>query len=296
MIIGNKRRGTNSVFPLPVGEDARRAGEAPHQASPPSPSGRRVLRVLVVFSYLFTILSFHLALAKTPLPPKAVKGPMVNDLPVPFNLQAVTLNKGVTLTWNWQPPEALPSFNDFGYEVRRNDGRTSMVSETTFGDFDLAWGTYSYKVRVVGGARFKGKHINHVSEWSEPAQIIIKVSCTAAPTISLLVEPTRNSYSQVAALRMHLKGNAQVPAGCRLGQVQYHIDSGTGLNHAGPLPVDLKGRFDTFVNAVEPEDEVPAGVATFTVTASAEDEVGPVTSDAFTINIELGNKFAPRSY
>ena len=50
-----------------------------------------------------------------------------NDLPAPVGLQAIVANKSVTLSWQWQPPEELPIFADFGYEIKRQDGRTVMA-------------------------------------------------------------------------------------------------------------------------------------------------------------------------
>ena len=53
-----------------------------------------------------------------------------NELPAPFNLQAVVLQKTITLTWQWPRPEELPVFTQFGYEVKRNDGKTFFGAET----------------------------------------------------------------------------------------------------------------------------------------------------------------------
>jgi hypothetical protein len=61
------------------------------------------------------------------------------------------------------------------------------------------------------------------------------------------------------------------------------------------LKLDSKGQFDTFVNAFEPEDEIPSGRATFNITAVAVDEAGPSTSDAYSVEMELENPFAPHN-
>ena len=90
-----------------------------------------------------------------------------------------------------------------------------------------------------------------------------------------------------------MKGKVNLEPGCTLVSAHYHIDTGTGINHAGDLAVDAQGRFDTFVNAIGPEDEVPAGRASFAVTVTAENEAGPVTSDVYTLDVELRNPFAP---
>jgi len=233
------------------------------------------------------------ALAKIPLPPLDAKGPVVNDLPPPFNVQPIVVNKEVTLSWSWQPSDTMPDFMDFGYQVRRNDGKFALISDLTFSDFNVAVGTYSYQVRVIGGNLEKGKRVNHVSDWSEPVGAAVKTSCPQAPAIALTVEPTQDAYSSVTSLRMHLRGWAQAPQGCTLQQVTYKIETGMGTSRSGPLKTDSKGRFNEFVNALNPEDEVPQGLATFTVSATAADEVGPTSSDAYTINIELRNQFAP---
>jgi hypothetical protein len=231
--------------------------------------------------------------AKIPLPPADARGPVVNDLPPPFNIQTVVVNKEVTLSWSWQPSDTMPAFMDFAYEIRRSDGKLGLVSELTFSDFDVAVGTYSYQVRVIGGSKENGRRVNHVSDYSEPAQATVKSSCPDVPTIQLSVEPTQDSYSSVTSLRMRLRGAAQVPEGCTLQKVTYKIDTGIGTSRTGTLKIDAQGRFNELVDALTPEDEVPEGMATFTVTATARDEVGPISSDAFTLSIELRNQFAP---
>lgn len=233
------------------------------------------------------------AWAKVPLPPQDARGPVVNDLPPPYNIQLIVVNKEVTLSWSWQPSDTMPAFMDFGYELRRNDGKLALISDLTFSDFDVAVGTYSYQVRVIGGSLEKGKRVNHVSDYSESAFATVKTSCPQAPTINLTVEPTKDTYSSMTSLRMHLRGSAQVPEGCTLQRVTYKIETSMGTSRTGVLKTDAQGRFNEFEDALQPEDEVPEGMATFTVSAAAEDEVGPTSSDAYSLSIELRNPFAP---
>ncbi len=216
-----------------------------------------------------------------------------NELPAPFNLQAVTLQKTITLSWQWPKPEELPVFTHFGYEVKRSDGKTFLASGTTYADEKLAPGSYSYVVRVRGVAKEKGKKVIYVSDWSEPATGVVNATCSRSPTVELTVEPTQKAYSTVSALRFHVKGRASLESGCTLGNVSYHLDTGTGIAHGGPLPVDAHGRFDTFVNAFGPDDEIPSGHVSFAITATAENEAGPATSNAFTIDVYLRNPYAP---
>jgi hypothetical protein len=216
-----------------------------------------------------------------------------NEMPAPYNLQAVVLNKTITLSWQWPRPEELPIFKEFGYEVKRSDGKTSIVPGTTFSDTNLAPGTYSYTVRVHALAREKGKKITYVSDWTGQAKGTIQASCSRAPAIELTVEPTQKAYSSVPSLRFHMKGKISVDPGCSIVSAHYHLDTGTGITHGGDLTVDPQGHFDNFVNAIGPDDEVPAGKISFSVTATAEDEAGPVTSDAYTLDVELRNPFAP---
>jgi hypothetical protein len=216
-----------------------------------------------------------------------------NELPAPFNLQAVVLQKTITLTWQWPRPEELPAFTQLGYEVKRSDGKTFQVNGTSYADSNLLPSSYTYVVRVRGVAKEKGKKVTYVSDWSEPAAGVVKTSCAGPPTIQLSVEQTQKTYSSVTALRFHLKGLASVDGSCQLGSVKYHLDSGTGIAHGGPLPVDSKGRFDTFINAFGPDDEIPSGHVSFAISATAENEAGPTTSDVYSVDVDLQNPFAP---
>ena len=216
-----------------------------------------------------------------------------NELPAPTSFSAIVLTKTITLTWQWPRPEELPVFKELGYEVKRSDGKIFRVKDTSYLDANLSPGTYSYVVRVRGLTKEKGKPITYVSDWTESVSGTIKVSCPRPPTVELTVEPTQKAYSSIPSLRFHIKGTATVDSGCTLGNISYHLDTGTGIAHNGPLTVDPEGRFDKFVNAFGPEDEIPVGRASFSFTVTAEDEAGPATSDAFTLDMELRNPYAP---
>lgn len=232
--------------------------------------------------------------AKSRLPPEASGGPMVVDLPSPYNFQLVPLNKTVTLTWEWAKPEGLPAFQYFGFEIQRNGQTIARVADQTYTDLTAPWGTHTYKVRVRGGAKAKKKMLEHVSDWSEPASTTLSVKCIQSPIIRLTVAPTQSTYSSVPSLRMRLKGDVRLTEGCTLLKTTYNIDSGTGISNTGKLHVDKQGRFDEYVDALGPQDELPSGRISFQVTATAENESGPTTSDAFTLSMELQNRFAPR--
>jgi hypothetical protein len=216
-----------------------------------------------------------------------------NELPAPTSLSAVILTKTITLTWQWPRPEMLPVFKEFGYEVKRSDGKTFRASDTSYVDANLSPGTYSYVVRVRGVAKEKGRLITYVSDWTEGASGSINAQCPRPPAVELTVEPTQKAYSSIPSLRFHMKGKAAVDPGCTLGNVSYHLDTGTGIVHSAPLKVDAKGQFDTFMNAFGPEDEIPVGHTSFSFTVTAEDEAGPVTSDVYTVEVELRNPYAP---
>jgi hypothetical protein len=216
-----------------------------------------------------------------------------NELPAPINFTAVVLDKTITLTWQWPAPEELPVFTEFGYEVKRSDGKTFRAKDLTYVDSNLAPGAYSYTVRVRGDSKEKGKKVTYVSDWSEAAAGTVSLSCSRAPTVELTVEPTQKTYSSIPSLRFHMKGSVAMDSGCTLISVHYHLDTGTGITHSAPLTLDAHGHFDTFVNALGPEDEIPTGRASFAITVTAADEAGPATSDAFTLDVDLQNPFAP---
>jgi len=218
-----------------------------------------------------------------------------NELPAPHSLQAVVLKNTVTLSWQWQAPEELPVFREFGYDVKRQDGKTFHVTAATFADVKLAPGTYGYLVRASGAAKQKGKRVTYVSDWAGPASGVVLASCPRPPALELSVEPTQKKYSSIPTLRFHLQGRAVVDSGCALGALAYHLDTGTGIVHSGPLSADANGHFDAFVNAFGPEDEIPSGLVSFAISATAADEAGPTTSNVYTVDVELENPFAPHT-
>ena len=218
-----------------------------------------------------------------------------NELPAPHSLQAVVLKETVTLSWQWQAPEELPVFLEFGYEIKRQDGKTFQVTGTTFADNALFPGTYRYLVRARGTAKQKGKRVTYVSDWAGPASGDVLAACPRPPTLDLSVEPTQKRYASIPTLRFHIQGHASVPRGCTLGAVAYHLDTGTGIVHSGPLSADAQGHFDAFINAFGPEDEIPSGLVSFAISAAAADDAGPATSNVFTVDVELENPFAPHT-
>ena len=264
----------------------------PRKTSTPSLAARFSLFAsrFSIFALAFAVPAF--AALKTPS--SDIKGALVNDLPPPYGLQAVTTNRAVALQWHWQPPEQQPQFTDFGYEVLRGDGAHAVVSQLTYTDLGLDYGHYTYKVRVRGGSKEHGKRVNHVSSWSETVEADVRVACEAAPRVDLQVTPTQKSFDSAPSLRMRLSGRVLSGEGCTLQKVTYHVDAETGLSHTGNLIVDSQGRFNDVVDAIGPEDEVPSGETSFTVTVSAANEAGPATSNAYTLTMQQQNKFAPQ--
>lgn len=240
------------------------------------------------FLLLLPLFALPLEAAK----PKGV--PAINDLPAPYNFQATVLNKSVSLAWEWPKPEHLPAFDHFGFEVMRGTTAIGLTASTGYTDVDVPWGSHIYKVRARGAAKERGKRVEHISDWSAPADATIRVTCSQAPVINLSILPTKSSYSSIPSLRLHLTGDVSMPAGCSLTKASYHIDTGTGILHTGPLRVSPKGQIDEYVNAIGPEDELPAGPTMFTITVTAENEAGPTTSSAFDITLRLQNPYAPR--
>ncbi len=217
-----------------------------------------------------------------------------NELPAPLNVQAVTLKSAIALSWQWPKPDALPFFKDFGFEVQRSDGKMFFSKSLIYQDLDLAPGTYAYRIRARGQAKEKRKPVLYVSDWSERVSGTIVAVCPRPPAVTLEVIPTQKTYSSIPSLRFRLQGKVTTESSCTLGKVRYHLDTGRGIAHDGPLRLDKQGRFDTFVSALRPEDEIPSGVASFGVTVTAENEVGITTSDVYTLDVELQNPYAPR--
>src|SRR5262245_40564413 len=87
----------------------------------------------------------------------------VEDLPTPYNLQAVVVNREVTLSWEWDPPSPSPTFSTLGYEVRRATKTLTTVSKTAYTDSRVPIGTHTYQVRTKGTTKQMGKKITLLS-------------------------------------------------------------------------------------------------------------------------------------
>ena len=232
--------------------------------------------------------------AKMRVPSIDGKLPELNDLPTPDALRASVIGKEATLVWNWQLPEQHPNFSSLGFEVERQDGKRWAVPTTTFSDFNLAFGTYTYRVRVLGEAKERGQRLMHVSEWSEAAQAVVNVACSGAPSIQLTVQAAPRAYAS-QPVKLRLVGAATVPEGCHLGKTTYRVQLADGSHRSEPLPVDARGRFDATIEPANPDDQSAPENLSYTVTATAEDEAGPTTSDAYTLNLQMRNPYAPRN-
>src|SRR5690242_17347957 len=109
---------------------------------------------LVVSRKWFVIISTYGLLlttygwCKPKLAPRNLEGIPTEDLSAPFNLQAVVVNKSVTLSWEWSPPDPAPAFDSFGYEIYRDSAVITIVPETSYTDFSAPIGMHTYKVRV----------------------------------------------------------------------------------------------------------------------------------------------------
>ncbi len=244
---------------------------------------------------LIILLAIPVHAATPKVPPPGLEKEVIEDLPPPYDFHAEVYHKSVSLSWNWTKPELLPVFNTFGYEVMRGTQTLKSVPVTAFGDVDLSTGTYVYQVRARGDAKEGGKRVSHISAWTEPQTITITMTCASAPAVHLNVSPVRREVGTPSAVRFRLTGDIHVPAGCTLVQAGWHVDTGTGIKHSGPLVPDANGHFQEFVNAIGTEDEPPSGDVAFKITATAEDEAGPVTSDEYTITLQLENPFAPKT-
>lgn len=235
-----------------------------------------------------------LAAGPKPLGDKAPKGSVVQDLPAPFDLQAQLSGRSVALTWQWQPPEARPLFQEFGYDVRRQDGHWSIAAEPALADRNLELGSYTYQVRARGHSRGSKGAIIHVSQWSEPVSVKIVETCTEVPVVELQVETPGRQVASAGNLRLRLRGRISVPDGCTVRQPSYLIESQSGSSRTGALRLKPGGQFDEYVDAVGPEDEMPSGDVAFSVSITASSEAGPASSDTYTIRLRAANKFAPR--
>lgn len=217
----------------------------------------------------------------------------VTDLPPPFNLQATVLNRTVTLNWQWQPPDLSPKFSHLSYEVLRDSAPVKSVDKTSFTELDVAIGSHTYRVRTQGESKENGKTVLHISDWSEPAAVLISLACSQPPAITLRVDPIKPPSGEAFSLRLHFVGDVKVPAGCNVGAVLYHIDTGTGTPLSGDLKLDQHNHFDQFAQALGSEDESFSGRALINVTVTAADELGTTTSNVFTLDIQPQNPYAP---
>jgi len=252
------------------------------------------MRIWLLCSALL-VFSGRISAKELPLPSLAKGATLVQDVPEPFNLQAVVKKRGVALSWEWQPPEMQPLYLDWGYEIFRTDGVRDVVGIPAYQQQDLEPGTYTYKVRIRGSAKEHGKRIVHVSAWSEPVEAKVVSACRLIPRILMDVKPTRPKFESIASVRVRLTGQVVSAEGCTLPtRIGYRIDAHTGASHTGSIPVNANNRFDATVNALAEEEEVPSGEVTFTVTASAENEAGPASSDAYALSVTLENKYAPK--
>jgi hypothetical protein len=241
------------------------------------------------------LLTAYAALAAPKLAPAKLDGAVTEDLASPYNIQAVVTGRAVALTWDWMPPDPGPAFQSFGYEVYRDTQVIAIVPKTAFGEINVPIGRHTYKVRAKGGSKDLGKKLAHYSAWSEPADVAIKLTCGGPPRIELTVEPTKKIYGAIPALRLHFTGQVTVPEGCGLDGAMYHIDSGMSTERAGPVPLDSKGRFDEFIDAMGAEDEPITGGATFNITVTAKNEMGITTSRVFTIDLAREDPYAPKN-
>ncbi len=252
---------------------------------------KRVL--LVVFAVSCGLAPLGAA-SKLKIAPKDLKGSVVEDLSAPFQVRAVVLNQAITLSWEWHAPDPGPVFENFGYEVFRDSAVIAIVGTTSYSDFNLQPGSYTYQVRAKGGSREMGKQMAHMSAWSEPAEGTIQSACLGAPTIQLTVEPTQKVYGSIPALRLHFKGQVTAPKGCKVSKAMFHIDSGLSSERSGPLFLDPKGNFDEYIDAMDASDEHITGNATFKAFVTAKDEVGDAASPVFNIDMDRRNPFAPK--
>jgi hypothetical protein len=240
-------------------------------------------------------LVFAFTLAFLPLLLHAKKGiPERAEFMAPVNVQAVTLKNAISVSWEWKKPETLRVYKEIGFDVKRSDGKMFYTKVTAFQDNDLPPGAYSYSTRVRALVKEKGKSLYLVSDWSETVGGKIVAVCPGPPKIELSVIPTQKVYSSIPSLRFRLQGTVLMDKACTLSWAKYHLDTGRGIAHSGTLKVDKMGKYDAFVNALGPEDEIPTGVASFSVSVTAENESGPSTSDVYTLDVALQNPYAPR--
>lgn len=249
-----------------------------------------IVVLLPLLSSLFVVPSH----ASPRLPKGTPRPPIVEDLPPPHNLQGQAIKKSSALSWSWMPHEETPAFLEFGFEVERRDGKRWMIADTTFKDFDVEYGSYAYRVRVRGLIKEKGKKVTHLSRWAGPLEVEIPVFCPAAPEVTLEVRSTQSRYAEAPSLRLRLTGQVRSPAECQRLRAFYTVDSGAGQAHSGPVTLHDEGRFDDWIDAVQPGEEIASGVMDYSVTVTAENESGAASADPARIRLQLENRFAPR--
>ncbi len=248
-----------------------------------------------ILSFEFWALSFSFAnAAKHRLPQGDPKPPIQQDLPPPLNLQIQVVKKSAVVSWKWVPPDPMPEFLDFGFEVEREDGLSWILSENSLTDFNVDVGTYTYRVRVRGTSKGRGRRTSHVSRWIGPILAEIVPVCPDPPKASIKVEPANRAYSRAPSLRLKISGNVQNPADCHDLRAFYTVDSGTGLHRTGALKISPAGVINEFVDAVDSGEEIVSGGLTFTVTVTAENEAGLVTPGATTLSLQTENPYAPK--
>src|SRR5579863_10078234 len=150
---------------------------------------RRTFLTIVICS-----LPFSFVWAAPKLAPAKLEGKVTEDLDVPYNLQVRVINRSVSLSWAWDPPNPGPQFLTFGYEVYRDTAVIAIVPDTAYTDFSAEVGTHTYKVRTKGGSIDLGRKYAHVSDWSESVDAEIKMTCAGAPTINLQVTPNKSVF------------------------------------------------------------------------------------------------------
>jgi hypothetical protein len=247
-----------------------------------------------LFTIFYCLFTPYAVFSAPKLAPAKLQGEVVNDLPAPYNLQAVTAKRDVSLSWEWDPPTATAEFITFGYEVMRGSTVIAIVPRTAYTDLNVPIGNHTYKIRAKGTSKEVRKKLARYSGPSEPAYATIKLTCAGPPTIRLKVEPTKKIYGSIPALRLHFTGDVTSPEGCTTGKVHYSIDSGVSTPRVGPMTLDSKGRFDEYIDAMGAEEEPITGGATFQITVNAQNEAGGSTSDVFAIDLERENPFAPK--
>jgi hypothetical protein len=249
---------------------------------------------LFTFTIFYSLFSPSAVRSAPKLAPANLSGETVVDLPAPYNLQAATAKRDVSLSWEWDAPTGQAEFLSFGYEVMRGTIVIAIVPRTAYTDLNVPIGTHTYKIRAKGGSKELGKRRARYSSWSEPASTSIKLTCAGPPAITLKVVPTKKIYGSIPALRLHFTGSVVSPEACTTDKVQYRIDSGLSTARVGPITLDAKGRFDEFIDAMGPEDETITGSATFQISVTAQNEAGGSVSDVFAIDLERENPFAPK--